>query len=186
MYAPLLGRRLVPAPPFILVAMASPHCDGGGRSAPAPGCRAFPRSPCPSRRGRRSSLCARVKSCALWAPLRSAAGLCPLWWPLPLPGRGSARCGASSLALPWAAAGLRVGGGGSPLPASLRSVRPLRSPRGALAPALRAGFLWRFAPPEEKGFLSPLRRRHGDYLIAHYAAQQACTLCVAHTVIKAV
>ncbi len=160
MYAPLAGVRLVPSPPLVRLAMACRRCGSGGRPAPAPGCRAFPRSPCPSRRGRRSSLCARVEPCALWAPLRSAAVLCPLWSPLLLPGRGSARCGASSLALPWAAPGLRVGGGGSPLPASLRSVRPLRSPRGALSPALAGGlFVALCAPRGKRGYC---RRCGGD------------------------
>lgn len=40
------------------------------------------------------------------------------------------------------------------------------------------------APPEEKGFLSPLRRRHGGFLIPHYAAKQVEAPCVADTVIK--
>lgn len=57
---------------------------------------------------------------------------------------------------------------------------------GALAPALRRAFCGALRPPRKKGFLSPLRRRHGDYLIVHYAAQHVANLCVAHTVIKMV
>lgn len=185
MYAPLAGVRLVPSPPLVRLAMASRRCGSGGRSAPAPGCRAFPRSPCPSRRGRRSSLCARVEPCALRAPLRSAAVLCPLWSPLPLPGRGSARCGASSLALPWAAPGLRVGGRRFPLArlAALGSPPPLPSGGFGARPCGRA-LCGALRPPREKGFLSPLRRRHGGFLIPLYAAQQVEAPCVADTVIK--
>lgn len=88
----------------------------------------------------------------------------------------------------FALGGGRAAGGGRRFPlarlAALGSPPPLPS-GGLCRPPLRAGFLWRFAPPEEKGFLSPLRRRHGDYLIAHYAAQHAENLCVAHTVTKA-
>lgn len=78
------------------------------------------------------------------------------------------------VAVPKASHGGGLGASVLPLPSG-----GLRRPPMAAAPKS-------IKPPEEKGFLSPLRRRHGDYLIAHYAAQHAENLCVAHTVVKMV
>lgn len=116
------------------------------------------------------------------APLRCFA---PSGRPFPCPGGAPLAAERPRSLCLGRRPGCGWGGGGSPLPASLRSVRPLRSPRGAMSPALAGGlFVALCAPRGKRGFLSPLRRRHGGFLIPLYAAQQVEAPCVADTVIK--
>lgn len=116
------------------------------------------------------------------APLRCFA---PSGRPFPCPGGAPLAAGRPRSLCLGRRPGCGWGGGGSPLPASLRSVRPPPLPSGGFGarPCGRA-LCGALRPPREKGFLSPLRRRHGGFLIPLYAAQQVEAPCVADTVIK--
>ena len=103
----------------------------------------------------------------------------------PLVAPSLARAGLRSLRgvlARFALGGARAAGGGRRFPlarlAALGSPPPLPSGGFVARPCGRA-FCGALRPPREKGFLSPLRRRHGGFLIPRYAAQQVEATCVA-------